>query len=722
MLPSGQRWLLTRFRSSLNGLCTGASYTKVDYNFQHGDSKLYYALLEKINSIPENDPIFDVIKNYLEERRQAFINAKAKLLREMKPINRTDIADKTNFYRRLRSKVSQELPFPFTEPVHGLTVESLHELADIIDKIYLHQASNTIREALLLPRNKKRDIHQEIMYLFNPELVGQTKQVASYAHVLPAQELSTFFSTLTEALEEAKISSHDNVSICFFDQTHMINIRFSPDKGWELANINRGKARYYNDQQIGKNIIDSLPDSRQGSQILFSCHFYAPTEQAKKVANCLGIWRQNLARQRSSLSTYETANFKVIDCGRRTLSWLGMAVKAKDIEQVIELLCHIDNWGEYNHLFPAILHLAIRENKIDFVIKLLEKGVSVKCIYEGRNPFHLAAAYGQNDILALLIDEVRGVDLSNIINQYDEDGYTPLAIAVEEGKDGVVQQLLAYKEVLPNMPCKNLKTPLSIAVENKDLDMVSILLGSGADPNITYDNRGRTPLHLAVIAQDITLVKMLLDYGAIIQSGVYSSSDKMLSTLELANHTGNKAIVALLTSRVDASASISPPNLGTMNFLTPTFAENKPLRLQPLKKKKTQKKESAPQNEEQILAAKLSQEEQLNQRRAKHKARSSSYRLIGIIEQLTDNISQQKNGRETVRYSDWKTDLLQSISDRLKEETELTEEARQRYIQEIREVCASRRNFFHFWAEPHSVGEFESLLNEEPISAGVAFN
>lgn len=798
MLPSGQKWLLSRLRSVLGGLCTGASFTKIDYNFQYGQSDLYYYFLEEINSIPEHDPIFDVIKNYLKERRQAFINAKAELLREIKSVNRINMVDKADFYRRLKSKVDQQLPFPFTGPSHQLSVEKLRGLVDIIDKIILHQASDQIRGALLLPRNQTRDIHQELMYLFNPDLVGKTKRVASYPHVLPTEELSTFFSTLSETLREAKINSKHGLSICFSDQTHMINVRFT-DTGWELANINRGNARNFSDEAIGPEIVKSLPHSRQESQLLFSCQFYAPTVHADKVEDCLNAWRQNSVMKSLSKSTYETANFKVINISGKILSWLSIAVAAEDLEKVIELLKHIDNWNDYKHLFPAILHLAIREDKIDFVTELLGKGVPVKCTYDGRNPFHLAAAYGRKDILALLIDNGRGINLKKLINNFDEEGYTPLAIAVEEGNKEIVQQLLdCQKEVLPNLACRNSKTPLNIAVGNKDLAMASTLLESGADPNITFDDRGRTALHLAVILQDIKLVEKLLDYGAIIQSGVCSRGN-IVSTLEIANRKGNKAIVALLTSRMAASASIPPPTLGTMNFLTPTFRENNPFKRQPLKKKNQQQKDPQPKDEEQILAVKQSLSEQLEQRRmrlqrdlthlpqpaqqAKKEVNSedrqpssqkkqqrndsqpqnaeqtfsnrsfdnplnqrkelqqhglSSHlprpalqtkegfnpkdQLIGIIGKLIDNIRNQKNGRETVRYSDWKTDLLQSISDRLEKETELPQEAKQRYILEIQEVCARRRNFFHFWAEPHSVAEFENLLKEEPTPRSLSFN
>ncbi|MGC1182625.1 hypothetical protein [Legionella sp.] len=34
-------------------------------------------------------------------------------------------------------------------------------------------------------------------------------------------------------------------------------------------------------------------------------------------------------------------------------------------------------------------------------------------------------------------------------------------------------------------------------------------------------------------------------------------------------------------------------------------------------------------------------------------------------------------------------------------------------MDDIRNVCGKRRNIFLFWAEPHSVKEFENLLKKE---------
>ncbi|MCL5272525.1 MAG: hypothetical protein M1486_04330, partial [Gammaproteobacteria bacterium] len=97
---------------------------------------------------------------------------------------------------------------------------------------------------------------------------------------------------------------------------------------------------------------------------------------------------------------------------------------------------------------------------------------------------------------------------------------------------------------------------------------------------------------------------------------------------------------------------------------------------------------------------------------------SGKEKLIHIIDTLIDNIKNQNNGRITNRNSDWKTKQLADIQQGLRGEQECTSEIIKLYVDEIRTVCSQKRNSLHFWATPHSVAEFEKLLNDNHL-AGV---
>ncbi len=84
--------------------------------------------------------------------------------------------------------------------------------------------------------------------------------------------------------------------------------------------------------------------------------------------------------------------------------------------------------------------------------------------------------------------------------------------------------------------------------------------------------------------------------------------------------------------------------------------------------------------------------------------------LSDIINRLKINISTQQNGRKTDWHTDWKVGLLAEIENRLKNE-DPKEISCPKYIEDIREICAKKRNTLHFWANPHSVDEFEKMID-----------
>ncbi|MCW8408838.1 hypothetical protein OQJ13_07620 [Legionella sp. PATHC035] len=85
-----------------------------------------------------------------------------------------------------------------------------------------------------------------------------------------------------------------------------------------------------------------------------------------------------------------------------------------------------------------------------------------------------------------------------------------------------------------------------------------------------------------------------------------------------------------------------------------------------------------------------------------------------IINTLKNNIATQQNGRQTIRNSEWKSNLLVAIESKLKKEDPQYTDINQ-YVADIRAVCAMKRNRSHFWSEPHSVSEFALMIKELPL-------
>jgi len=103
---------------------------------------------------------------------------------------------------------------------------------------------------------------------------------------------------------------------------------------------------------------------------------------------------------------------------------------------------------------------------------------------------------------------------TRIINTRDPStGEGALAIVVKRGDAKYVRYFLAQDGVDPNIRDNQGNTPMLLAVQYGYDDLVPILIAGKANPNLG-NSGGETPLILAVQKRDASLVRVLLDSGA----------------------------------------------------------------------------------------------------------------------------------------------------------------------------------------------------------------
>uniref|UniRef100_A0A8C9NVQ1 Ankyrin 1 n=1 Tax=Serinus canaria TaxID=9135 RepID=A0A8C9NVQ1_SERCA len=220
---------------------------------------------------------------------------------------------------------------------------------------------------------------------------------------------------------------------------------------------------------------------------------------------------------------------------------------------------------------------AARSGNLDKALDHLRNGVDINTCNQVGETHRASAQENHLEVVKFLLE--------NGANQ-NVDGFTPLAVALQQGHENVVAHLINYGTkgkvrlpalhiaarnddtrtaavLLQNDPnadvlSKTGFTPLHIAAHYENLSVAQLLLNRGASVNFTPQN-GITPLHIASRRGNIIMVRLLLDRGAQIET---RTKDE-LTPLHCAARNGHVRIAEIL---LDHGAPIQAK---TKNGLSP---------------------------------------------------------------------------------------------------------------------------------------------------------
>ena len=244
----------------------------------------------------------------------------------------------------------------------------------------------------------------------------------------------------------------------------------------------------------------------------------------------------------------------------------------------------IDKGVDVNSVEGGSFELAVTHNHIEIVRLLLQAGADLKPREEALDPESIlyCALDGPNriEIMQILLQNGANVDDYDGCQRWTYDG-SVLSYAVSRGDRAMTRMLLKAGANVDDIDA-HLRSPLTRAVRNQDVDMVQILIDAGAEVNGTTQMShaarlaliGRkvplvTPIQLAAQVNNSKLVRMLLDEGAdpyrAIQQKTYGNNneDTVPTVLQSAVDHSNAVMVEMLLKACadvnDRAGHLGPP-------------------------------------------------------------------------------------------------------------------------------------------------------------------
>ncbi|GFO39840.1 ankyrin homolog [Plakobranchus ocellatus] len=155
-----------------------------------------------------------------------------------------------------------------------------------------------------------------------------------------------------------------------------------------------------------------------------------------------------------------------------------------------------------NSLGDTALHMAVAEGSVGTIRQLVEAGAELEVRdSNGLTPLLLATNTGHADVIGLL--KRCGANMTAV----DKDGNSPLVrvLLVCSAPQEETLRILAYDKEQLNKKTRDGMTPLMIAAEICNVNVIKILLGLGANPNITNKSSDKTVTALSILLDNIQI-------------------------------------------------------------------------------------------------------------------------------------------------------------------------------------------------------------------------
>lgn len=297
-------------------------------------------------------------------------------------------------------------------------------------------------------------------------------KVTTFTGIYTQPELEKYFKALSESLKD----SASPVAFILENRGHAISVGFVPGTPplWQVVDINQKIQQTDDLHKVSEIVFEGLSGSLSNphSSVAFVTHAYCALPALAEVQKELMVCESSDLWQEIHAATLE----KLMMIDEKGMSWLQTAAFRGDLAGVKKL---IEAGDDINQSSPpkgaTPLCRAILKNEKEVVEFLLSRpniGIN-DWDNDGYTPLHYAVGGGidRREVVALLLS------MSNLqVNQPDKDGLTPLHYAVKAGLMEVVALLLKHKDIDIHAVTSSGQSVMSLAQDPRIQAMISTKL------------------------------------------------------------------------------------------------------------------------------------------------------------------------------------------------------------------------------------------------------
>ncbi|XP_056639998.1 rabankyrin-5 [Diorhabda sublineata] len=241
--------------------------------------------------------------------------------------------------------------------------------------------------------------------------------------------------------------------------------------------------------------------------------------------------------------------------------WAALDSDQEDIASIlVKHGADTDCWGPGpDGCRQTLLHRAIDENKESAAIFLIQSGCDLNSprmpghngeggeeAKDKKSPLHLCCQWGLEPVVRTLVEHRANVNIR------DAENKTPLHIAIENNQDEIISLLISVPEIDLSLRDKSGLSPFATALTYRNNKAAQAILDKLPNAAEQFDSKGQNFLHIAIKKGDIESALFLLTVQVDVNSRV---QDPMLTPpIHLAARSGNETLVRSLIlagARVD---------------------------------------------------------------------------------------------------------------------------------------------------------------------------